>query len=102
MTDLAVEPVAVWDVGEPEWRRHLKAKSAWLREQGLPVDVMYRAEFYLAGGPCARIFCFALNGDGRKYLLGHVQGEHDHEACQVAREEPRMVPLTELPPPELR
>lgn len=102
--DLAVEPVAVWDVRDFDWWRNWKLKSAWLQEQGLPADSMYRAEFYLIDGPCARIFCHALNGDGRKYPApGHEPGEpHDHAACRPAEEEPRMVLLSDLPPAELR
>lgn len=102
--DLAVEPLAVWDVHDFGWWRNWKLKSAWLKEHGLPGNSMYRAEFYLIDGPCARIFCYALNSDGRKHFApGHKPGEpHDHDACRIAEEEPRMVPLSSLPPAELR
>jgi hypothetical protein len=48
--------------------------------------------------PSVRIFCYALNDDGKR----HWAPGHDRDACGVAREEPRDVLLDELPPPELR
>ena len=74
------------------------AKSRWLGNQGLPVDQMYRAEFLVIDAPCARIFCYALNEDGRKYCTAHPQEPHDHTP---AVEPPRIVPLSALPPREL-
>ncbi len=88
-------PVAVWDVHDRDWRYARETKSRWLREQGLPVDQMYRIEFLLTDPPSARIFCFALNEDGRRYIDGHSQDPHDHKA---ATEPPRIVPLNSLPP----
>jgi hypothetical protein len=88
----AMEPAVVWDAGERAWLRDRKAKSAWLEERGFPVNQMYRAEFYLIDAPFARIFCYALNDNGRK-----------HGFCgSIVREEPRDVLLDELPPTELR
>ena len=93
------EPVAVWDVSDPVWRHGWRPKSQWLRDQGLPVNQIYRAEFFLGDPPRVRIFCYALNEDGRKHWApSHVQAPHDHDACGAAREEPRIVPLTGLPP----
>jgi hypothetical protein len=94
-------PVAVWDTRNPNWRYRREEKSRWLREQGLPADEMFRAEFPLDGAPYARIFCYALNEDGRRYMDGHSQDPHDHAACTAAAEPPRIVPLNGLPPREL-
>jgi len=100
----ATEPVAVWDVRDDAWRRDREAKTGWLKGHSLPAGQMYRAEFYLLDAPFARIFCYALNDEGRVHLnRHHVPGEpHDHSLCEIAREEPRDVLLSELPPPELR
>ena len=104
MTNLALEPLAVWDCNQPEWWHNRELKTAWLAEHGLPGHSMYRAEFYLIDGPCARIFCYALNDEGRKHFApGHKPGEpHDHDSCRIAEEEPRMVLLPDLPPAGLR
>jgi hypothetical protein len=100
----ALEPIAVWDAREPAWRRNRQAKVDWLKEHGLPVNTMHRAEFYLIDAPCARIFCYALNEAGKRHWApGHDPRQpHDHDRCGAAEEEPRMVPLDELPPLELR
>lgn len=96
------EPVAVWDASDPRWPDRREAKVQWLRKQGLPVDQMFRAEFLLIDAPCARIFCYHLNEDGRRHLdHHHSQGPHDHSACKAAAEPPRIVPLSALPPREL-
>jgi hypothetical protein len=95
MAMTGVAPVAVWDAGDPGWARYcrlMEARAAWLRGQGLPADQMYRAEFLLIDAPCARIFCYALNAEGRTYK--DADGE-------VATEPPRIVPLADLPPREL-
>ena len=93
-----IKPVAVWDVGDPGWPHGREAKTQWLREQGLPVDQMFRAEFLLIDAPCARIFCYALNEDGHRY---RSQDLHGHDARRAATEPPRIVPLSGLPPREL-
>lgn len=94
--------VAVWDVSDPRWPNRHEAKSRWLRKQELPADQMYRVEFFDDGMPRARIFCYALNKDGQRYLNGHdPHRAHDHGKCAVATEPPRVVPLTRLPPREL-
>jgi len=101
-TDLAAEPVAVWDCGQPEWWHDREAKTAWLKAHGLPA-LMYRAEFH-DDPPRAVIYCYARNSEGRRHFT-HPPGECTPEAhgpqC-VAREEPRTVLLSELPPAELR
>jgi len=105
MDTSVLAPLAVWDCGQPEWLRDREAKTAWLTERGFPVNAMYRAEFYATSdGPCARIFCYALNDNGKKHFNEHhVPGKpHDHDLCDAARDEPRDIPLDELPPMELR
>jgi hypothetical protein len=96
-----IKPIAVWDARHADWPHGHKEKTQWLRDQGLPADEMYRAEFMLIDAPCARIFCYARNEDGRRYMTGHSPGPHDHDACEVATEPPRIVPLSGLPPREL-
>lgn len=97
-------PAAVWDSRDDAWfRGPFLERAAWLREHGLPALKMYRAEFYIADAPFARIFCYALDHDGgRHWAPGHTQEPHDHSGCDVARERPRDVLLGELPPEELR
>lgn len=108
MSDLALEPLAVWDVGEAQWWHNWEVKSQWLREHGLPVNEMYRIEFLPGEPPQARIFCYVLNEDGRKHWNeNHAayladRSDHDHSLCDVTREPPRIVPLSELPPLDLR
>jgi hypothetical protein len=95
------EPVAVWDAREDRWRDHWEARRNWLRAAGLP-SMMYRVEFRDGDPPSGRIFCYALDADDRRHWApGHVAGPHDHDACDVAREEPRDVLLHDLPPREL-
>lgn len=97
--------VAVWDASDPGWLKRHAVRSRWLREHGLPADQMYRAEFFQDSGGVlsVRIFCYALNSEGRKYLgpEHNPQREHDHEACAPAKEPPRTIPLSELPPASL-
>jgi hypothetical protein len=95
-------PLAVWDVREASWFGALRpARAAWLEEHGLPALDLYRVEFY-ADGPAARLFCFHRNAEGHRHWNdAHVPSPHDHDACGRAVEEPRAVPLSELPPPDL-
>lgn len=95
-----IEPAGVWDTREPAWRRCRKAKARWLREHGFP-SLMYRIEFLPTEPPTARIFRYALNEDGYRYLEGHSRQPHDHTACRVATKPPRIMRLWELPPRRL-
>jgi hypothetical protein len=90
---------AVWDAREASWQ-YRPEKAQWLRDRGLPADDIYRAEFYLAAEPFARIFCYSRDADGHKHWNASHDAwrEHDHSLCDVAREPPRDVPLRELPP----
>jgi len=98
-------PVTAWDVREPGWLKRREEKTLWLREQDLPVNQLYRIEFFLTGVPRAQIFCYALNSEGRKHWnqehMAAGGDPHDHDACDVAREPPRVIPLSELPPRDL-
>jgi hypothetical protein len=97
-------PVAVWDVRDPAWQDGWQPRLAWIRDHGLPAAQIYRIEFYQSGdGPRARIFCYALDSDDRKYwAAGHTRDPHDHSGCGPAREEPRLIVLPDLPPAGLR
>lgn len=98
----ATEPLAVWDTREDRWWDHREARSNWLKAAGLSGVMMYRIEFRDGDPPSGRIFCYALDADGKRHWApGHVAGPHDHDSCDVAREEPRDVPLHALPPREL-
>jgi hypothetical protein len=96
-------PLAVWDVREDRWWDKQPARRDWLKAAGLTVGKTYRIEFRLLDTPFARIFCYALNEAGRPYWLPcHTPGQlHDHDACDVAREEPRDIVLDAPPPREL-
>lgn len=96
-------PAAIWDCGEDAWWANREEKAAWLKEQGLPLMMMYRAEFY-DSPPRAVIFCYAVDGKGQRHFT-HAPGActpEEHGSHCVAREEPRTVMLSELPPAELR
>ncbi len=88
-----MKPLAVWDSREKSWLPYQPARTAWLKEHGLPADDMYRAEFYLLDGPSARLFCFHINDEGQR----HLNDAHDGPAV----EKPRDVLLSELPPHDL-
>jgi hypothetical protein len=95
-------PVAVWDCREDRWWDQHEARTGWLDEQGLLGRMIYRIEFRLIDAPVARIFCYALNAEGKRHWLPcHVPGPHDHSLCDVARLEPVNVLIDGLPPEEL-
>lgn len=98
-----MEPLAVWDVRETGWWPGREVKSEWARRHGVPVDVTYRLEFYLADAPFARVFSYHLNEEGRRHLgpQHNPHRDHDHSACKPATVPPFDLPLTELPPREL-
>jgi hypothetical protein len=97
------EPVAVWDTREDRWWDHWEARQNWLKAAGLTGLMMYRIEFrQVDGRPSGRIYCYALDAGGKRHWApGHVAGPHDHDACDVAREEPYDILLHDLPPEEL-
>lgn len=96
-------PAAVWDCREDAWWQDWEAKVAWLRDQELPFRYMYRAEFY-DGPPRVTVFCYAPDGNGKRRYV-HAPGDcvpEEHGPHCVAREEPREITLTGLPPVTLR
>lgn len=95
--------VTAWDCREDAWWKDREAKTAWLDEQGLPARYMYRAEFYDMP-PRAIVFCYAADAEGRRHFT-HAPGDctpEEHGPHCVAREEPRELALTALPPEGLR
>lgn len=98
------EPRLVWDVRDKNaWFTPNRArKTAWLEAHGLPVDDIYRVEFYLEDTPVARLFCYHRDGQGHKHWNEHhIKGDHDHSVCDVARMPPYDVDIRDLPGPEL-
>ena len=95
--------ISAWDVHNERWWEHYEARSNWLKDRGFPAGDMYRVEFWLIDGPVARIFCYALDENGRPYCgRSHPPGTpHVHPECEAAREAPCDVLLTELPPREI-
>lgn len=86
--------VGTWDPREQGWwdlRR--PARVAWLKAHHLPVKDIYRIEFYVAGGPRARIYSYHRDKDGHLYIAAGTG--------MAAVEEVRDEPLTDLPPEEL-
>lgn len=98
VTTVAAAPLAVWDVsgnpnrfhGSPHWRE----ASLWAKDHGLEPDHAYRIEFYLVDTAFAKVFRYALNSTGHRFL--------DPTMDRAAAEEPVMVLLSELPPAHLR
>lgn len=97
------EPMRTWDVREKGWQDSRgPARTAWLRAHGINDAYIYRAEFYPGSEPYVRIFCYHSNEQGQRHWNdAHVPGPHDHSNCGPAVQEPRDVPLDELPPEEL-
>lgn len=97
-------PLAIWDVRDPGWGALDGAAAAWAKAHGIPVNDTYRVEFYEPDRPFARVFTYAVNERGHRYLnpaQHDPQREHDHSLCDPARVPPFDVPLTELPPRRL-
>ncbi len=99
------EPWAVWDCRVPSWWDGFRGeRQDWLRDHGLPLNILYRAEFYGPADPFARIFCYHLDEDGRKHWSeDHLGGmPHDHSACAIVVQDPVDIALDALPPEHLR
>lgn len=97
VADIKGAPLAVWDVREPGWRRLAAAGACEWAIEHLGQDAAnrtYRIEFRRAdGAPCAALYQFAVNEDGRKV--------HDPAIAGPARAEPVVQMLDELPPDHL-
>ena len=94
MDDLPA-PLAVWDAGDPlncqpDVPRWLES-TEWAMAHIPRANDTWRVEFYLIDAPFAVVHRFAVNDAERKYFSGG----------KVAREEPVIVPLAELPPARL-
>lgn len=104
MTDRAgYTLIAAWDARDRSWfdGRRL-ARTEWLRNHDVPVDITYRAEF-CPDGPSVKIWTYVLDAKGRmnwgpEHSPYH---DHDHDLCRPAVELPRTIPLGELPPESL-
>jgi hypothetical protein len=103
MTEIA--PLAVWGAKERDgkgwdrwhsWPRWREAEG-WAIERGLAGDGLatYRIEFYLIDAPFARIFRYALDHEGRRFMADPAAYR------KPALAEPVTVVLDELPPAEL-
>lgn len=83
-----IEPLVVHDCRDRGWAGDPRI-LAWCRAEGLNPHEIYRLEVYLLDCPSARVYEYARDDDGNRYLVG------DDEA---ARREPHDVILTSLPP----
>jgi hypothetical protein len=93
-TPMTPEPLAVYDVREEPFRSMLGTPwhmclLDWLVEEGFdPLDI-YRVEVYLVDCPSARVYSYARNEDGKRYLASELD---------LARRPPYDVILSSLPP----
>lgn len=104
MGDMAL---AVWDARQPGWLTPVRPqRTQWLTERDVPVDQVYRVEFY---DGFMRVYAYSLDQDGRKHWAGPHESwaragcpeGHDHSLCRVAVDAPYDVPLDALPPEEI-
>jgi hypothetical protein len=94
MSEMVSEPMTVWDGRECAYDRIREPAMEWLTAQGIPVDPAYRVEFFLVDSPFARVFTYAEDEQGRRYM--------DPATDDPAVNEPYVKVLSELPPAELR
>ena len=91
--------VAAWDANSRAYQHwpHREEAENWALQHDLltrPDTDVYRIEITLADCPFARIFSYAVDADGRRYL--------DPATRRPAQNEPAVRILSELPPPHLR
>lgn len=89
-----ITPLAVWDVHNRSWAHNWRPVMEYLESQGIPVDDTYRVEVYLLDMPFARVFTYAENERGWRYV--------DPATGDAAVNDPYDVLLTALPPDGLR
>lgn len=88
--------VIAYDAREDSWWGLSKGDRArftdWLKTQGYEADdrAVYRTEIHAGDTPFARVFAYALDEHGRKYV--------DPETRDVAKQPSHDVPLSSLPP----
>ncbi|MGW4663203.1 hypothetical protein [Streptosporangium sandarakinum] len=90
-----LEPLVVYDAGDDTYQQRIGTPwhdqlLAWARSNGITPDDVTRLEVYLLDAPFARVYEYALDENGRRYL---TNDGNDH-----ARREPYNVLLTSLPP----
>lgn len=96
-TTVDMDAVAVWDVHTPGHfaSQHWQAADRWAKDHGLlSGGHTYRVEIYPADPPYARVFSYAANQDGQRYL--------DPATGNATLAEPVTVALGELPPRRLQ
>jgi len=95
MSDTAVAPLAVWDANAPGYfRSPLREEAfAWAIAHAGADEDTHRVEFFLADVPFARVFRYARDESGRRYL--------DPATGSPAEVAPTDVVLGELPPEHL-
>lgn len=89
-----LEPLAGWTSADPEFRDGVfSARFFWLSCES-PIRHLWRThriEFYLFDSPFAVVHRYAADIEHRKYQVGD----------EIAKDEPVIVPLAELPPEQL-
>lgn len=95
---MTIPPVSaaagVWDARLARWTCPLRERRVDWAYAHLPdVDRAWRAEFFLIDTPFAVLYRYAENADGRRWI--------DPDTREAAQDDPLVVPLAELPPPEL-
>jgi hypothetical protein len=96
-----MEPLAVWDAGDPEWRDGIFSERFFWLSGSSPIVHVYRTqriEFYLLDAPFAVVHRYALTDGGEKYQGGDYMYQEDGSPVM---EPPVIVPLAELPPEHL-
>jgi hypothetical protein len=101
LTGIKAEPLAVWDVrmyhddmgDRGLYWRNWQETSGWARAHIADVDSTYRVEFHLVDAPFAVVWRYKRNERGWCFT--------DPATGDVARAEPVVQMLDELPPPHL-
>lgn len=104
----AAGAVLVFDVGETPHLRCHPALMTWAQEHGIDTGNTYRLEVEVVDAPLIRVYEYARNEQGERYLrrcTGPCDYTTDHPPaaceCDVARAEPRDLPLRTWPPDEI-
>lgn len=86
-----LDPVGVWDASSRRWvDEHWRERVAWAQQHIPDVDATYRVEFYLIDSPFAVVHRYGRNPGNHKH--------RDPATGEIARDEPVILPLAELPP----
>ena len=87
-------PLTVYDVHEPGWQnlptRARDRVNDWARSEGLNPEDIYRLETYLVDCPFVRVFAFARDADGNKFVA--------EDGTSPATLPPQDVPVSSPPP----